>query len=362
MRVVYHILCIALVSAFLYSCAEEQKEVKKFVRPVRYQVVGYLGGAKIRTFSGTARTDKSISLSFRSSGIITRFDIRLGQPVKKGQLLAELDNVQARLNYENALSSQNSAESQMNTAKLALNRTRSLYEKGSASLSDFESAKNSYNTAKQSYESTRRTVAIQEEQVKYGYLYAPEDGVIASVNAEIDENVSPGRHIAVLNAGSEMKISLGLPESVINGVSIGKEVSVTFSALPGQSFKGRVYEVAPSVDPSSATYPVNVLIIDPSDDIRSGMAANVTFDFGEGGRNLVNTLVVPANAVGEDSEGSFVYLIEGDGDTAVVRKQRIEVGSLSAEGFAIQSGLKAGQRIATAGLQTLLDGQEVKLQ
>ena len=91
------------------------------------------------------------------------------------------------------------------------------------------------------------------------------------------------------------------------------------------------------------------------------MAANVRFELSDGnGGN--QALVVPAHAVGEDSEGRFVFLIQGEGEQAKVKKQRITIGNLSSEGFEIKSGLKAGQKIATAGLQTLLDGQAVKLQ
>jgi len=361
MRTIEKLLYITLAIVLFLSCSDDKKETKKFVRPVKYQEVGYLGGEKIRTFSGTAQTDKIIALSFRSSGIITTFDMKLGQEVKKGQLLSKLDNVQARLNYESAVASQNSAESQMNTAKLSLNRTRALFEKGSASLSDFEAAKNSYKTAQESFESSKRSVAIQQEQIRYGYLYAPEDGVIAAVNAEIDENVNGGQNIGTLNAGRDMEISLGIPESVINGVKNNMTVDVSFSSLPGQDFKGRVSEVAPAVDASTATYPVRIMVINPSEDIRSGMAASVTFDFGDT-KNGNRVLVVPANAVGEDSMGRFVFLIEGEGETATVKKQQITIGNLTALGFEVKSGLSVGQKIATAGLQTLLDGQEVKLQ
>ena len=120
---------------FQLSCGEKEKKEEKFVRPVKSYTVGFIGGDKARTFSGTARTEKIINLSFRSNGIITEFDMKLGQKVKKGQLLAKLDNVQSRLAYEQSLTQLNSAASQMNTAKLSLNRVRSLYEKGSAALS-----------------------------------------------------------------------------------------------------------------------------------------------------------------------------------------------------------------------------------
>lgn len=354
------LLALAFSVAILSGCAEEKKEEKKELRPVRYQTVGFFDGDKDRSFSGTSRTDKIIKLSFRSTGIITDFNIKIGQKVRKGQLLAKLDNVNARLNYQSSLSSLNSAESAMNTAKLNLDRTRSLYEKGSTALSNFESAKNQYTSAKNSYNSAKQTVALQNEQIQYGYLRAPENGVISAVSAERDENVSPGQTIATLNSGTEMEISLGLPESVINSVKQNMVVDVSFASLSGKSFKGKVTEVAPAVDANTATYPVRVVVTNPTDEIKSGMAANVVFHFGET-KNQKTELVVPANAVGEDSNGNFVFIVEGEGNKGVVKKQKVTIGELTGEGFVIASGLKSGQRIATAGLQTLLDGQEVKL-
>lgn len=360
MKHLHKILIAAALFTFT-SCGEEEKQQEQLKRPVKYQEVGYLGGEKIRTFSGTAQTDKIIKLSFRNAGIVSQFDIKLGQKVKKGQLLAKLDNVSARLSYEQAVTQVNSAESQVNTAKLSLDRIRTLYEKGSASLSDFEAAKNSYKTALESYKSSKRGLAIQQEQINYGYVYAPEDGTIATVDVELDENVSAGQLIGTLNSGTDMEITLGIPESVINGVKSGMEVSVDFSSIANEKFQAKVTEVSPAVDANTATYPVRVTLNNPSDKIKSGMAANVTFDFGD--RKMTNkTLVVPANAVGEDSNGRFVFLIEGEGENAKVKKQQITIGTLTPEGFEIKSGLTVGQKIATAGLQTLLNGQEVKLQ
>ncbi|MEM9544871.1 MAG: efflux RND transporter periplasmic adaptor subunit [Bacteroidota bacterium] len=354
-------LFMLLLSAIMFcSCEEEKPPQEKFLRPVKYQEVGFSGNQKFRSFSGTAQTDKVINLSFRNTGIITQFNIQLGQKVRKGQQLARLDNVQARLAYEQSITQLNSAESQMNTAKLSLNRIRALFEKGSASLSDFESAKNAFRTAQESHESAKRGVEIQKEQVRYGYLYAPEHGVISGVMAEIDENVNPGQTVATLNAGNDMEITIGIPESVINGVKLGMEVAVDFSSLPDNKYQGKVTEVAPAVDANSSTYPVRVTISNPGDEIKSGMASSVTFDFGDK-ETESKALVVPAYAVGEDSKGRFVFTITGEGETARVKKQHITIGNLNSQGFEVKSGLEAGQKIATAGLQTLLDGQEVRL-
>lgn len=360
MKQILPTLLLSLIVILLSACTEEKQKAPTPIRPVKYQQVELHGASKNRTFSGSARTEKIINLSFRSAGIITELNIKIGQKVDKGQLLAKLDSVQARLSYEQASTQVNSTESQMNTAKLNLNRLRSLYEKGSASLSDFESAKNGFKTAQESYEAAKRGLEIQGEQIKFGYIYAPDDGIIASVTAEKNENVTPGQVIAALNAGTEMEITLGLPESVINGVTENMEVEVSFTALPNQKFVAKVTEVAPAVDVNTATYPVKVALANPSDLIKSGMASNVTFDFGNQ-KSEARELIVPANAVGEDSNGNFVFVIEGESDKATVKRQTVTIGHLTAEGFEIISGLNPGQKIATAGLQTLLDGQTVRL-
>ena len=344
----------------LASCGGGGQAPEPPLRPVKYTLVDFRKGSESRTFSGTARTEKIINLSFRSSGILTELNIKLGQQVKKGEMLARLDNVTARLNYESALASQSSAESQMNTAKLALDRIRVLYAKGSASLTDFESAKNSYKTAEQGYESAKRSVAIQQEQIRFGYLYAPEDGVITSISAEVDETISAGQPIAVMNAGTEMQIALGFPESIINEISPGMPVTVRLPAHSEREFKGKITELSPAVDNNTATYPARIQVEDPESLIKSGMAANVTLTMGSDPQSAT-VLTVPPEAVGEDSQGRFVFVIDETPETPVVRRTPVELGPLDSRGFAVLSGLERGQKVATAGLQTLLDGQEVSL-
>ena len=357
---VNQLIAVLSITAVLSSCGSKEEARPEQLRPVKFMEVENLESQEIRTFSGSAATDKIIPLSFRNSGIITELNLKLGQQVKKGQFLARLDNVQARLSYESAVEDLNSAASQMNTAKLSLNRVKSLYEKGSTSLSDYESAKNSYVTSVASYESAKRSVEIQKEKINYGYLIAPENGVISKVSAEIEENVSSGQEIGVLNAGTNMEIRLGMPESVINGVKNGMRVSVSFSSLKDKIFDAEVSEVSPSIDVNTSTYPVKVTILNPSDEIKTGMSANVTFSF-EINENIIASLKVPANAVGEDANGKFVFVISESNGKSVVNKRPIKIGDLTPEGFEVVSGVQAGERIATAGLQTLLDGQEVKL-
>ncbi len=358
----HSLLLITTILAFS-SCKKEEKKKEEVLRPVSFQVVGTSDASKVRSFSGTAKASDEIGLSFRSGGVITKVNHWKGAKVKKGDVVARLDNVEANLAYEQSVSALNSANSAMKTAKSALERVKSLYESGSQSLSDYEAAKNSYQSALDQYESAKRNKSIQATQVSYGIIRAPKDGVIAWTDGAVDERVSSGHQFALLNAGDDLKIEVGLPESLVNRVNVGMETDLEFSAIEQGSFKGTVIEVSPAIDQSSSTYITAIGIVNPSADIKPGMAANVTFDFGSSDATTDNSLVVPVKAVGEDSNGNYVFIIETDDDkVGVVKKQTIEVGEITSDGFKISSGLDGGEKIATAGLQTLLDGQKVRLQ
>ena len=336
------------------GCGGKEEKKEEVLRPVKFQVVGTADGQQIRTFSGTAKAGDEIQLSFRSSGIIAEINAKVGQTVKKGDLIARLDNIEATLAYEKAVSALRAAESSMNTAKTELERIKALYERQGVSLSDYQAAKNSYQSALDQYESAKRNKSIQQTQVSYGFIYAPSDGIIADTDGAQNENISAGQVIAVLNAGADINVEVGLPENVINKVQLGMDTEITFSALE-EKFTASVIEVAPIVDPGSATYLVKIGITNASTAIKPGMAANVTFNFRSGDAADGNTLIIPLKAVGEDGNGNFVFVIEPDDQqTGTVKKQSVEVGELTPDGFKVMKGLTEGQMIATAGLQTCL--------
>jgi RND family efflux transporter MFP subunit len=360
MKSIYYTLILSIV--MLGSACSDKKEPvqKEKLRPVKYAEISYSGIGQVRSFNGTARSDKEINLSFRTSGILTTLNISAGQKVTKGDLLAQIDNSEARLSLEQSISSLNSAKANLNTSTSTLERTKTLFEKGSASLSDYENAKSSFASAKADFESKKRSVEIQKKQVGYGIIYSPANGIIASKNVENNENVGSGSVIAILNAGSFMEISLGMPENVINRVHNGMKVMAKFPALQGKSYEGVVNEIAPSIESGSATYPVRIKLLGHNIEVKSGMAANITFTFPKTDNQEV--LIVPISAVGEDSKGNFVYLIEKQSESiGLIKKQHFTIGKLSPVGFEIVKGLKPGQTVATAGLQTLLDGQKVSL-
>jgi len=357
-------IIITLFTCLLvFSCKNKVDKNEEILRPVKFIVVGNSEVENSRTFSGIAKASDEIELSFRSNGIITQLNIKVGSKVKKGDLIAKLDNVQANLAYQQAISTVTSAKSALNTSKSNLKRVKSLYEKGSSSLSDYESAKNAYQSYLDKFESAKRNKSIQQSQINYGHIYAPKSGVIASKMADLNENASAGKVIAILNAGEKTNIMVGLPENVINKVFVGMKTALEFPSIEDNNFEGSIIEIAPIIDSNSGSYPVKIDILNVTESIKPGMTANVTFNFKGKTTKVENLLVIPVKAVGEDGNGNYVYIIDSeDGIKGVVKKQTIVLGELTTNGFKVKSGLEKGQKIATAGLQTLLDGQKVKLQ
>ena len=259
-----------------------------------------------------------------------------------------------------------SAKSQLISSKATYQRIEKLYENNSVSISEFEQAKSALETTQAQHEAALAQVTASQKQVEsarnqvsYARLTAPFSGVITMVNVEENEFIGAGSPIAMLNAVSAPEINVGVPEIFITRIKRGQKVGVNFSTLPEVTFDGTVSEVSFSAA-GGATYPVIISIDNPTENIRPGMAASVFFHF-DGDQTARSLPVAPIQAIGEGTDGHFVFLLEKNGETYQVRKQDIEIGELLGNGFEVKQGLKAGDLVATAGLNSLLPGMKVQL-
>lgn len=352
-----------LLTIIVLGCKDDVPENKEILRPVKYQVIGNGSSNNARTFSGFARVGDDVTLSFRTDGIIVQKNISNGQTVKKGALLGKLDNVEAQLAYERSLSDLKSAESDKNTSENNYNRIKYLYQQGAKPLIEFENARNALKIATSQYESSLRNTHIQKTKLQYGYIYAPNDGIVIETFGGINERVAAGHNFVILNVSDgRMKVTVDLPESVINSVRLDMPVKIDFSSIPNKTFDGKIIEISSDISTESATYPVDISIDSPSNLVKAGMVANVSFDFSVNKKEKDDKLIVPVSAVGEDSSGHFVFVVEPlDKETGKVIKKNITIGQLTSEGFEVIKGINSGEKIVTAGLQTLLDGQKVSL-
>ena len=358
---------------FLACRNEAPQKVVENIRPVKYQQVVRSNNVDRRRFSGVVKSSMESKMSFKVAGTINQINVKVGDRLRTGQLIARIDATDYNVNLDQAVAQLKNSETQIKKAETNLNSSKSnylriekLYENNSVPLSEYEQAKANFEAAQSQYDaSIAQTTASNKQvesagnQVQYTSLLAPFSGVITQVAVEENEMVGSGSPIATLSSEEMPEVAVDIPETFISNVDQGKEVLIHFSAFPDKSLKGKVTEVAYSSS-DGATFPVIIQIEKRTDEIRPGMAATVEFLFGAADAGM-EYLIAPIKGIGEDTDGHFAFLLQKSNEHYIAQKKYIKIGKLLNSGFEVKEGLQENDLLATAGLSSLLDGMKVKL-
>lgn len=338
------------------GCAKETPSVQKKPRPVRFDIVGSGGVDDARAFSATIQSRDATPISFRVGGTLARLPVKMGDTVKKGQLIAELDASDYKVALAQAQANWQNAKTQVDVASSAFRRVETLYEAGSSSLSDYENARGQLKSARAQLSASGQAVKQAKNQIEYCRLVAPFDGVVESVAVKNGEQVGAARAVAVVSRGGEIEVNVGVPEGVVARIKVGTAATVQVAALGGDALAGKVREVGFAT--AASTYPVRIELADPPATLRPGMAATAEFELG----TRKAALTIPVTAVGNEEKSSYVFFLEpAGGDVFTARKRPVDVGELIGNRFEVKKGVVAGDKIATAGLSKLVDGMQVRL-
>lgn len=361
MKLLKIILALLTILGFLTSCAKSTQESKEIIRPVRYQAVTSSSSSQVKILSGNSKAGIETNLSFKVGGTLQTINVKTGEKVKAGKLIASLDATDFKLMYQEADLARENAKLQKQTAKSNYERISALYEDNNISQKDYEAAKSAYKNAVAQHKSLVKRRDLAKKQLEYTKLFAPMDGVVANVYFEQNENVQPGFTVVEINSGKrDPEVTVGMPEAFISDVVVGDKVSVKFTALPEKEFTGIITEVSFSMNAQSSTYPVIIKLVDPSEDIRPGMSCEVAFLFTT--EDDEERLIVPTIAVAEDQNGRFVYIVKDTSNgLGSVHRKNVSIGEFTGEGIEILEGLEDGELIVTAGISKLSEGLTVKL-
>ena len=351
---------LALSSVLFTACGEKEQIVEQVIRPVRYVQVYTTGGDRVRSFSGIAKSGVEANLSFKVAGTIENVRVKVGDKVRGGQLLISVDAKDYELQVQQAEASLSQARAQLQKADADYERVRSLYENNNTSKSDLDAVRATYESSEAAQKASEKVLELAKLQLSYTKLRAPSAGLIASVDVEVNENVAVGNPVLMLTSGSDIEVEVTIPEILISQINQGDRVQVSFDAQPGKNYSGVVSEVGVAAVGFATTYPATVKLTNTSSDIRSGMAAEVAFNFKSTSNK--ESIIVPSIAVGEDRNGRFVFVVEpANGDTAIVKKVVVTTGEIVSDGMEIFSGLTDGDLVVTAGVSKIIPGQKVKL-
>lgn len=339
------------------SCKEKEKK-KKVLRPVKYQTVYARGGEKTRTFSGIVQPEVESKISFKVPGTLKKLFVKVGDKVKKGELIAELDNSDYKLQAERAEAGLQQAKAQARNASSIYDRVRALYINNNASRNDLDGARAAHESANAMVRSVEKQLELALKQLSYTRLNAPVDGEIAALPSEINENVAAGMPIAILNSAGKKEVKVSIPEQLITLIHVGDSVTVSFETI-NKNFEGTITEVGVASVGYNTTFPVTVLINENIKEIRSGMVAEISFHFKNNDKRDV--FIIPSHGVIDDQTGTFVFVVKDNKNgTGIVKKRFVTIGNLTNDGIEILSGLKDGDNVVTAGLSELEDNMKVK--
>ena len=357
----FRLVCVSgSVSLLGLSCGEDKPAPKPVIRPVRFHQVFSKGGNRDRSFSGTSKAALESKLSFKVKGTVDRVGVEVGDGVKPGNLIAELDPKDYRLQVEETEAALKSAEAQARKSQANRTRIQALWENGNASRHDLDAARASDESAGAQVRSVEKKLELAKSQLSYTRLTSPVEGSIAAVHVEVNENVTPGQPITLITSGSQLEVEVAIPDKLIAKIHEGDQVKIAFDALPDRTFPATVTEVGVAVTGLATTYPVIAKLNHSEPDCRPGMTADVTFRFESKERS--ERFFVPAVAVGEDRQGRFVFLVEpSEEGFGITQRRAVTRGELTSDGMEILEGLKDGERVVIAGISRVSDGQKVKL-
>lgn len=285
-------------------------------------------------YSSTVQANVVNNIAPQTVSRIQKINVEVGDFVNAGQVLAEMDRLQME---QTGL--------QLKNNETELGRLRQLLAEGGISQSDFDAIELSYNVSKSTYDN------IVENTI----LRSPVSGVVSARNYDRGDLYSMGQPIFTVQQIVPVKLLVGISETDYTKVKKGDKVTVTADAFPGKTFTGSVVRLYPVMDPATHTFNVEVQIRNENRELRPGMYARVTVNFGDN-----NSIVLPDAAVvkQQGSGQRFVYILEGD----KVQLKEITLGRHFDDKYEILSGVEEGQKVVVKGQTALKSGITVEVQ
>lgn len=289
---------------------------------------------------GKVESEYNILVSAQTMGVVTNVYVTEGQSVRKGQVIAQLDNSVVLRNIEGM-------KSQLELARSVYERQKNLWDQKIGTEVQFLQAK----TNKESLE---KQLASLNEQNEMTRIKSPISGTVDQVVVKIGENIAPGQPAARVVNSADLKIVANVSEAYVTNIKKGNKVMVDIPEL-NQSIEAKVSFVGRTIDPLSRTFRVDVKL--PSlENLRPNMTGVIRVIF----HNEPSAITVPVNVVQEVNGEKVVYVAEAAGNRTVARKKVVKVGGVYSN-LAQVEGLEEGDSIITVGYQGLNDGDVVKI-
>lgn len=293
----------------------------------------------VATFSGQLSAESSVMVKAEADGMIAEILFAEGQDVETGRVLF-------RLKSEEQAAQLREAEANLGLASDVYARTHKLATAAAASQAAKDEAIANLAVAKARVEIAR--VALARTEVR-----APFEGVTGMRLVDIGDRVDEDTPLVQIDAVDRLQVSFAITELGILFTRVGTPVEVRVAPYPGETFRGEVFFVSPTLDPATRRIVAKAWVPNPDHRLRAGLFAEIDMQVDE----RENAILVAESAIVFDRQGTYVWRVE-DGD--VVKRVPVETGLRKQGRVEVKSGLQAGDRIVTAGTHKIQeDGDKV---
>jgi RND family efflux transporter MFP subunit len=368
------ILALIAATSLATACTRVEGVEARPARPVRAQAVTIAPPILGVRYSATIEAFQEVPLAFKASGYVDDLirrkgaDGRLrvaqaGDQVNRGTVLARVHEADYQEKVNQGRAKLAEGEASLRKASLDLERAKTLFAADSLTKPDLDSAQANFDSAQARVTSAQAEIELALSALRDCTLIAPATGVLLERKIEVGTLVGAGTVGFVLGDVSAVKARFGIPDAAIATVKLGESIGVTVDAVATTTFTGRVTSLAPTADPQSRVFDVEVTIPNADGRLRPGMIGTVALGMPPT-QLQARPLTVPLSAVVRSTTEADKYalmVVERQGDTEIARLRTVELGEVMGNGVAVTRGVASGDRVVVTGASLLVDGDPVRV-
>jgi len=308
--------------------------------------------------TGTVTSPKISRLSSEVNGLVKSINVDIGDLVKKGDVLLQLDREIENLTLKAAQAATLQAREILDDAKRRFKSGKQLGKQVGISQEDLDQRRADVKIAEAALKKLLAEEQKQQALVNRYIIKAPFTGVISKKQTEIGEWIDTGKPVLTLIAMHNLRIDFQVPQELYNQIKINNPITITLDALAGKTLQGKIEALVPISDPGTRTFLVRAKLNTGNVKMSPGMSAQglIRLDTGKDG------VVVARDAIMRYADGRVtVWRVKSNGNKATVAEQRVKLGHSFNGKVAVTEGLKAGDTVVVQGNESLKQDQTVRI-
>ena len=323
-----------------------QNAAERPAQPVRVMRVTFMTPYTVRQFTGTVRPQHETTMAFRLPGKIISRTVEVGDRVVAGQVLAQMDETDARLSLEAAEAEVTASQTDHDRAAAELARSQKLFASGFVAKAALDNATSTAAQAQARVDRAQRSRDQAANALSYATLVADAPGVVTAVAADAGQVVAAGQPIVTLAPTDKRDVVFALPEQLRSAVDTASANAVLWSDT-AKIYRLKLRDISPDVDPAARTYRVRMSLVAPDDAVALGRTMIVTLQ----APATAPVAQLPLGAVVNDGSGAFVWRLPKD--ATAVQRVPVDVTRLDDTSAEVRGGLAEGDLVVSLGAHKL---------